>query len=39
MANSLEPQAEEDEKKKDEIFLFIPQQITGVNSHSFQPSP
>ena len=29
MANSLESDAEEDEKKKNEIFLFSPQQITA----------
>ena len=29
MANSLESQAEEDEKKKNGIFLFSPQQITA----------
>ena len=29
MANSLESQAEEDEKKKNRIFLFSPQQITA----------
>ena len=29
MANSLESEAEEDEKKENEIFLFSPQQITA----------